>query len=462
LFSGFRNAVQRRATPLLRLAGVDRAIFFTLVSRGWSALAGPVTMVMVVKFLSPAEQGFFYTFSSLLALQVFFELGLAFVLMQCASHEKAHLEWTDAGTLEGDANAKARLASLLRFALRWYGFVAVLIICLLIPAGLIFFGRNEPAGAAIHWRVPWISVVCVTGAGILLTPFYGILEGCGKISEYARVGARQAIVGSFCFWAVLFCQGRLFAAPVINFVGFVIGATWLLAKYLPFFRDLLATPIPEGGGVRWREDILPFQWKIALSWLSGYFIFHLANPVMFRYHGAVEAGRIGMSLRLVDTLTNLAFSWVSTKAAPFGTYIARRDFSTLDHVFKRAAWQACSVLVLGSGALLGGYLVLYYLQSDLLDRFVDPVSLALLLGNALVSCIIFCQAIYLRAHKQEPFLLNSLAGAVLVPAVMFMLARPYGSRGIAIGLFTVGLLIGLPWATAVFLKKKKEWHVPEI
>ena len=104
---------------LARLCGIDRAIFFTLLSRGWSVLAGPVTILCVLKFLSAEEQGFYYTFSSILALQIFFELGLTYVIMQCVSHEMASLEWSDAGTLQGDTTAKARVASLFRLSMRW-------------------------------------------------------------------------------------------------------------------------------------------------------------------------------------------------------------------------------------------------------------------------------------------------------------------------------------------------------
>jgi hypothetical protein len=91
---------------------------------------------------------------------------------------------------------------------------------------------------------------------------------------------------------------------------------------------------------------------------------------------------------------------------------------------------------------------------------LDPLSICFLLGGAVINCVIFNQALYLRAHKQEPFLFNSVLGAVMVPTIMYFVGRPYGAPGIAIALFCAGLLVSLPLATAVFYKKRREWHLP--
>ena len=76
------------------------------------------------------------------------------------------------------------------------------------------------------------------------------------------------------------------------------------------------------------KEVWAFQWRIAVSWLCGYFIFQLYNPVLFAYHGAVTAGQMGMSLSLANALISVAISWVNTKAAPFGAMIAGREYST--------------------------------------------------------------------------------------------------------------------------------------
>ncbi len=56
--------------------GIDRAVFYGILTRAWQFLAAPVTLLLIASRFSPEQQGFYYTMGSLLALQVFFELGL--------------------------------------------------------------------------------------------------------------------------------------------------------------------------------------------------------------------------------------------------------------------------------------------------------------------------------------------------------------------------------------------------
>ena len=452
-----RRSWRSRTRRLRDILGIDRAIFYTIIARGWSALAGPISLFFVARFLGPEEQGFYYTFSSVLALQVFFELGLAYVIMQSVSHEKAHLEWTSEGLLGGDPVAKARLASLLRLSLKWYLVVASGVTIVLVPAGFWFFAQNASA-AHVDWQIPWLLVAGLTALNLIVTPFIGVWEGCGRVSEITGVQVRQAVFGSLTVWAAFGLGFKLYAAPLISLVSITVALSWLLRRPRGFFLDLLTCRIAPGGGVSWRSEVLPFQWKIALSWLSSYFIFHLANPVLFRYHGAVEAGRMGMTMRIIDSIIALSVAWISTKSAPFGSYIAKREFEKLDAVFWKAFRQSVGVAVCGGATFLLLYYLLAAMGATFLDRLLDPVSIALLAGNAVTSCVILNQAVYLRAHKQEPFLWLSILAAVQITAIMFLLGRPYGGRGIALGLFCGGICITLPLATLVFYKKRREWH----
>src|SRR5260370_31512190 len=104
--------------------GLDRAIIFTVLARGWQSLAGLVTIALIARFLSPAEQGYYYTFGSLVALQIVFELGFSFVIQQMASHERAHLFISSDYQVSGNAVNHPRLASVFQKPVRWYSFAS--------------------------------------------------------------------------------------------------------------------------------------------------------------------------------------------------------------------------------------------------------------------------------------------------------------------------------------------------
>ncbi|MCK7499239.1 MAG: hypothetical protein MZW92_58770 [Comamonadaceae bacterium] len=48
---------QARLSRLLRLAGVDFHVLTTLMARGWSVLAGALTVLLIPQFLSATQQG---------------------------------------------------------------------------------------------------------------------------------------------------------------------------------------------------------------------------------------------------------------------------------------------------------------------------------------------------------------------------------------------------------------------
>jgi len=54
-----------RPNLLIRL-GIDRAVGVTLIGGLWSAASGIVTVILLTKFLSGVQQGYYYTFSGFL------------------------------------------------------------------------------------------------------------------------------------------------------------------------------------------------------------------------------------------------------------------------------------------------------------------------------------------------------------------------------------------------------------
>ena len=92
---------------LRTVLGLDRAVGFTVLARFWGSAAGLVTVLLIARFLTPAEQGYYYTFGSLVAIQMIFELGFSFVILQMASHERARLSISADYEITGDPIAHA-------------------------------------------------------------------------------------------------------------------------------------------------------------------------------------------------------------------------------------------------------------------------------------------------------------------------------------------------------------------
>jgi hypothetical protein len=449
------------ATPalhrVLQLMGIDRAVGYTLFGRTWSGLSNLITLFFVIRNLRPDEQGFYYTFSSVLALQVFFELGLAYVLLQTASHEWIYLEWAQDGTLAGDPVAKSRVHSLLRFALLWYGLVAALVVAVVLPSGWYFFSTYSSPGVHLNWTGAWCWLVIATAGNLLISPVLALLEGCGLVARVALVRLLQSVAGSAALWFGLSAGWGLNAVPLFNVTGLLCAIGWLMIHRRLFLLEAVSAQA-HADRVSWRREIWPFQWKIAVSWLSGYFTMQLFNPVAFASQGPASAGRVGMTVSVVNGLSILAASWISTKAAPMGGLIARQQYAELDMLFFRSLRQSTAAMCLGAACAWTVDLYLHVVGSVYASRLLEPVAMALFLGSAAVTHIVYCEATYLRAHKKEPFLVLSLlaGGAVAISTVW--LGRSFGTTGMAAGYFAVNLVIGLGFGTWIFNHKRKAWH----
>lgn len=447
----------RTLSSFRELMGIDRSIGLVILSRAWTLLAGPLTLFFIGRFLSPAEQGFYYTFNSVVALNIFLELGLSTVLVQFASHEMAHLTWTETGTLSGADAAKRRLAAMFRESMRWYGIVALLACLTVLPAGLFFFSRNAVSHAEIAWRGPWVLLSLMSALNLCLIPLFAVFEGSGKVSTIILVQVIQGIAGSLALWLALALKFALFAAPFYQGASVLVAAAafWLLFRRCVADLARVDTDLSD---FSWWTEVWPFQWKIAVSWLSGYFMFQLFNPVLFAYRGAVEAGRMGMSVTLVNAMQGACGSWVITKAAPFGTLVARKRYKELDRVFFRAILQSSAIFCVGASLVFAGLLYMKHIGHPFANRILDPSLVAVLICCAFMNHVLFAEAVYLRAHKQEPLLWVSVTAALAMGLSTWLLGRSYGAQGMIAGYFIASVVISLGAGTFVFLRKRRQWH----
>ena len=450
----------------MRMCGIDRAVAFTILARGWSSLAGLGTLTLIARFLSPAEQGFYYNFYALVAMQIIFELGFSVVILQTASHEAAHLEIAADGRIRGPAREHARLASVFKKSMRWYAVASVLMALTLMPVGVLFFRHvtAKPGFGGVHFVFPWLLVVLASSVTFQIDPIFSFLEGCGYVREVARTRLRQSLLSTVLGWSAFLLQHGLFA-PGLFILGQALAGGWYVFTKRHLLLPLLRHATDKFN-IHWSTEVWPFQWRIAVSWLSGYLTSQLFVPTLMSSHGPVEAGRMGMSLTVCATLTTMAISWVNTKASPFGQMISRKEYRKLDQIFVRTVMQstlaatlAC-VLVWSAVEWLATQRV--HLHGVLLSsRLLAPAPLAMLFMGTVLNVIIFAEALYLRAHKQEKFMVISIISAVYAVPVALVIGRlqtPHGGAWGIAAAYGVGSLASLGYSTYVFLKWRRIWH----
>jgi hypothetical protein len=436
--------------------GLDCAIAFTVLARAWSALAGVVTILLIARFLRPAEQGYYYTFSSLVALQIVFELGFSFVILQLAAHERSRLTFLADGLVGGDPIAHSRLASILQKSVRWYSVAAFLMVCTLLPAGWRFFATHSGSSPVSGWKPAWCLLVVAASITFQLDPMFSFTEGCGFVVQVARMRLAQAACSSILAWAALCTHHGLFAPAMIVSGQALAGAAWLFSRRR-FLLGLLRHRV-GANKVGWRTEIWPFQWRIAISWLCGYFIFQLFNPVLFAYQGPIAAGQMGMSLSIVISMGGVAIAWMNTKASPFGALVSQGEFHQLDSLFFRTLKQSLTLLTCAAGLFFACLLYTRGHYPHLASRVLGPAAFGLLLLTGISNQVVFSEALYLRAHKREPFLVQSVVNAILVGTGTYVFGRFIGAGAVAANYFVMSGIFGLLVGTYIFVVKRREYR----
>jgi hypothetical protein len=433
---------------LRRFTGLDRAIAYTVLARVFQIAGSAGTVLLIVHFLTPVEQGYYYTLLSLVALQTVFELGFSFVILQLAAHETVHLRLHPDGRFEGDRVAHVRLAAVLQKTARWYLLAGAVMLATLLPAGSAFFSTHARAGEAVQWHGPWIFAVIATVALFMLNPVLSFLEGCGQVRQVAGMRFAQGITAIVVPWSVLIAHHGLWSPGAVSTAFSLVALAFLWSR-----RKILLPLLRYPGATRaivWRAEIWPFQWRLGVSFLCSWFTAQVFTPVLFAFHGPVEAGRMGMSMSIAGYLWAVVLPWMSTKATPFGNFIARGEFQALDSLFFRTLKQSL-ILVAGIAALcMAGIEALQYAAPKLAARMLPPHLFVLLLLAALGVFVVQSLAIYLRAHKREPFLWQSLLVATLTSGGALLFTPRWGLSGAAVTYFVCTGMVGLASASVIF------------
>ncbi|MEN3068230.1 hypothetical protein [Uliginosibacterium sediminicola] len=389
-------------------------ILLVLAQRGWQAASGVLTIVLIAHCMSPQLQGWYYSFLSVAALYTLVDLGLSVVLVQHVAHRFVGLHWGAQGEPVGpDAQ---RFMQLMRWALRRYVFLAVLFAMLLIPGGALFFSQRDDG---FSWLAAWLALALSTSLNIVTLPCLAIIEGSGAVREAYAIRFAQGVLGAAACWVVMLAGGQLWAAVMPAAAGLCVVSIVVWRRRPAMLRIVLSGATDAAALA---EEIWPLQWRVGLTWLSGYLLTQIYTPILFHFQGAVVAGQMGLSLTIANTLGLLAQSWIARSVPAMGKAAALRDWKTLDAIFRRDL-QA-SMLSFGAGVVVVCCLYALLADSVYLLRVLPFGAMLALLGVVFANHLIGALAAHLRVHLREPLVWVSVAAAFLsVPAAVWAAAN---------------------------------------
>ena len=440
-------------TALAARFGIDRAVFYALLAHGWRACGGLVSILLIAEFLTPETQGYYYTFQSLVGLQVFFDLGLGLAVVSVTSHEWAKLQLNEERAIIGDPESLSRLVSFGRKLASWYAVAAIVFVLLVAPAGALFLAQK---GNSTGWLAPWLLAVLFQGILLWSLPFQALFEGCNQVVAIQRFQFWQSVLANLALWIGLSSGAGLWSLAA--FIGMQAATTIFYlgvlqrSFFLPFTR-------PSGGSrIDWKLEVWPMQWRLALLGGVNFFMYSLFTPVMFHYYGAVVAGQMGMTWQVLSALQGAALAWLSTKVPFLGLLIAQKQYAKLDRIWLRASLIGITVMSLGGIGVWTFVYCLNRMDLSLRSRLLMPLPTALFIVATILMMVVQSLAIYLRAHKKEPLAAPGVISGLAIGGLVWLLGSRFGATGAALAYFLVLLIVTVPLTMMVWVRSRQEWH----
>ena len=278
----------------INLLDIDSAVLYGTATRICSVLVGAITLLLLARYLSSTRLGYFYTFRSLLALQVFFELGLTTGLSTFFSHEFTQIHWHVSGELMGNELSKKRCWDIFGQSVRLFTWLSLGFLVCMIIVGFAFFSQSYHI---IGWKMPWVVSVLCTAIFLYFTPHMAIIMGSGEVSIVYKLWFWGNVLGGMLACILIITGLGIYAVSTTSF-GISLCIVWYLYKRKRYLLRLW--PPIHVSSFAWSREIWPMQWRLAISWASGYFIYPLFVPVLFHYWGPIPAGRMGMTLVILN------------------------------------------------------------------------------------------------------------------------------------------------------------------
>jgi O-antigen/teichoic acid export membrane protein len=431
-----------------------RDLLSTLINYFWRLLSASLVLLLIPMFLNPEQQGYWYLFSSLSALSIFADLGFSNIVLQFSAHEFAFLHFSDEGLLAGDGLYLKKLGSLFRFVIKWISTVCAVVFPIIFVIGICFFIRD---GVLKVYLLPWIVYTVGSLINFFNNSILSFVEGFNRIEIIQNIRFRVAVINSAIVALVLVLGGNIYALAI----GILLSSSFIFFSIFGVFRKILGqlTNVSAGFYYPWRKEILSLFVKYALSVSSGYFLFHIYTPLMHYFHGPVYGGKVGISLSLVLATYNMSYIWMYTITPKMNMLISQKKWQELDNLYAKRTLYSLGSYLLMIGALFC-FLVLFdrfWIIPKLTGRFLSSMPLTILFFCYFVQLFISCWALYLRAHKREPYVIPSVASAVWT-----MLATFFAGKYLSPSLFFLGFLSGYVWGTPVcyciYRRCKKRWH----
>jgi len=418
------------------------------IQRICQAASGVITAMLVAVYLTPIEQGFYYTMGSLLSAYSLLDLGLSGLLVQVSARLFAGLGFAADGEVR-PVTERTEFVAMMNWARRWYA-VAALIALALLPAGWIYFNLANRQ-SDVSWQLPWIAIVPAVALSMPAYPLLSILEGAGKVSEIYLVRILHYAVAALLSWIMLISGHGLYALAMMPLSVAVITLLWSRAR----FNKLMTLCRVHNGpaGFQWKTRLWPLHRQVALVSVGNYIFLQCPVPALFYLNGPKDAGRLGLSMLILNIISAISMSWFTASIPRMTRLVSEGKRKASRQLFTREYGR---FMVVMSALYVSMLAIVHGLpEISFVSRVLPFPELSVLMLTYLLTQSMSAIGGYFRAYGREVFALANISASILALAIASALVASFGALGFLCGLAAAYWIILAPvllWAWFKWLR----------
>lgn len=415
----------------LRKINADDKVLLFLSSRAFSTLSYPITISLIIAYLTPEEQGYYYTFLTLLSFSMFLELGLGVILTNFASHEFSNLFWSNHNKLKGNEKSILRVHSLIKKTIYWFLILALVFVISMLGVGNFLFNESSPNH---NISFVWLVFLIVFSPGLIVGPFLSILSGFERIKEVQIIKLLQISISIICLWIALYFKQGIFALVIQFLVQNAISSFYIFFKYRKLLYDSMRS---SNNSFNWSTEILPLQLKTGFAWIVTYLGLNLLIPFSFKLFGPVVAGQLGMSFKIAQVVSIVCLAWINTRVPQMGKMVAQNEYKKFLYFFNKTLK---SIFLVGIIILIFISIFLFaskYLNLESFNGRILPIRMVLILSiGYFFASLSNYLSMTIRAFKDEKMIIPNFI-ALIFYIITFYLCYHFNDLNLIVNNFLI-------------------------
>lgn len=419
---------------------ITRRIFFGAAaawfSRGLTILLGLVLMPVLFRMLGKEELGLWLLLGQSAAVLGILDFGFGVTLTRRLAFAKGKSGSDPSAVLVEES--RSDIADLVSTGLRIYRVLAL--VAFAVSFGLGFLYLRSLTLDEISLTTVWgaWAVLCLSQAlTVWATPWTCLLQGVGHVGWDALIASFTGAATLIAQIVVALCGGGILALAVTSAAGALLQRSTILVFARRKRPDLF---LLRG---RWRGDLFkemaPLAWHAWVTALGTVLALNTDHFFVAKFEGTGEIPAYRAAYIILLNLNLVAVTFASSSSVFVAHLWKDGKEAEVREIVRRNLRTGLFLMAAGGAWLIGvgpRFFDLWLGPGNFVGYPILVVFFLLLLLEA--QCYIISTAS--RATEDEAFARSSLAGGFMKLLFSWLLIKPFGLLGIALGTLVAQLL----------------------